>query len=161
MSFNTRMIESLKPVWACEPKNYTGAANTIQYVSMKLYGRLMIFIQTGAWAGGTAAVTLKQATAVAGTSNKALAFSWMWVNTAAAPDTFTKTAVVSNTFAIDTANLLYVIEVVDSDLDVGNAFDCVGVNVATPGSNADFYGVIYLGGAARYPDANLPSMLAN
>lgn len=159
--FNTRMIECLKPCWANEPKNYTGAANTIQYVSMKLYGRLLIFIQTGAWAGGTAAVTLKQATAVAGTANKALAFTTMWVNTAVAPDTFTKTAVASNTFNLDTANLLYVIEVVDSDLDVGNAFDCVGVNIASPGSNADFYGAICLGGQPRYPDAALPSMLAN
>lgn len=161
MSQNVRLIEQMKPIWANEPKNYTGAASTDKYVSMKLYGRLMIFIQTGAWAGGTAAVTLKQATAVAGTAAKTLAFSWVWINTAAAPDTFVKTAVTSNTFNLDTANLLYVIEVVDSDLDVGNGFDCVALDVASPGSNADFYGAMYLGGAARYPQALLPTMASD
>jgi len=161
MSTNVRLIESLKPIWANEPKNYTGAGTTDKYVSMKLYGRLMILIQTGAWAGGTAAVTLKQATAVAGTGTKALAFTSMWVNTAGAPDTFTKTAVASNTFNLDTANLLYVIEVVDSDLDVANAFDCVAVSVASPGSNADFYGIVYLGAQARYPQALLPTMASD
>lgn len=155
---HTRLFESVKPVWACEPKNYTGAANTIKYVSMKFPGRLMIFIQTGAWAGGTAAVTLKQATTVAGAGSKALAFTTMWVNTAGAPDTFTKTAVVSNTFNLDTANLLYVIEVVDSDLDVDNAFDCVGVNIASPGANADFYGVVYLAADLRYAQSAPPSI---
>lgn len=158
---NTRLIESILPVWANEPKNYTGAANTIKYASMKLYDRLMILIQTGAWAAGTAAVTLKQATDVSGTGTKALAFSWVWINTAAAPDTFTKTAVVSNTFNLDTPNLLYAIEVVASDLDVSNNFDCVGVNIATPGSNNDLYGTIYLGTPSRYPQPALPSMIAN
>lgn len=161
MSFNTRLIESFKPVWACEPKSYSGTANTIKYASLKLYDRIMILIQTGAWAAGTAAVTLKQATEVAGTTNKALAFTTMWVNTAGAPDTFTKTTVTSNTFNLDTANLLYIIEVVASDLDVDNAYDCIGVNIATPGANADFYGVTYLLGNARYPQATLPSALAD
>lgn len=153
MSFNTRLIENYRFVWANEPKNYTGAAATAKWVSMKGYDRLLILIQTGAWAGGTAAVTLNQATAVAGTSSKALAFTKMWVNTAGAPDTFTQTAVVSNTFNLDTANLMYLIEVVASDLDTANGFDCVSLAVASPGSNADFYGATYILGAARYPQA--------
>lgn len=161
MSFNTALIEQTKPVWACEPKNYTGAANTIKYASLKNYDRMLIFIQTGAWAGGTAAVTLKQATDVSGTSNKALAFSYVWINTAGAPDTFTKTTVSSNTFNLDTANLLYVIEVRASDLDVDNQFDTVGVNVASPGANADFYGVVYLMGAPRYSQASPPTALTD
>ena len=161
MSFNTALIEQTKPVWACEPKNYTGSANTIKYASLKNYDRMLVFIQTGAWAGGTAAVTLKQATDVSGTSNKALGFSYVWVNTAAAPDTFTRTAVTSNTFNLDTANLLYVIEVRASDLDVDNGFDTVGVNVATPGANADFYGITYVLGAPRYPQASTPTSLTD
>jgi hypothetical protein len=159
--YNLRFIENIKPVWACEPKNYTGAANTIKYASLKNYERLIILIQTGAWAGGTAAVTLKQATAVAGTGTKALSFTTMWVNTSGAPDTFTKTTVASDTFNLDTANLLYLIEVNASDLDVANSFDCVGVNVATPGANADFYGVVYLAGPARFPQASLPTCLSD
>ncbi len=156
-----RLIEMLKPVWACEPKSYSGIGNTVQYASMKLYGRLFVLIQTGAWAAGTAAVTLNQATAVAGTAAKALAFTEMWVNTAAAPDTFTKTAVTSNTFNLDTANLLYIIEVDANQLDNANNFDCVGVAVATPGANVDIYGITYIMGAARFEDKNLPSCLAD
>lgn len=158
---NVRLIEQLKPVWAAEPKNYTGAAMTAQWVSLKNYERLAIIIQTGAWAGGTAAVTLSQATAIAGTSSKALAFSWMWVNTALLPDTFTKTAVVSNTFTLGTANLMYWIEIVASDLDVDNSFDCVTLAIASPGANADIYGVTYLGAVAKYPQPALASMLVD
>ncbi len=159
--FNTRLFESLKFVWANEPKNYTGAANTKQWASLKLYDRALICIQTGAWAAGTAAVTLKQATAIAGTSSKALAFTVMWVNTALAPDTFTKTAVAANTFNIDTANLLYVIEIVASDLDIANSFDCFALDIASPGANADLYGATYILGNARYPQPALPSALAD
>lgn len=161
MSFNTRLIESTKFVWANEPKSYSSAANTIKYASLKLYDRMLVLIQTGAWAGGTAAVTLKQATDVAGSGSKALAFTTMWVNTAAAPDTFTKTVVSANTFNLDTANLLYLIEVVASDCDVDGGFDCVGVNIATPGANADFYGTTYLLASARYPQALTQSALAD
>jgi hypothetical protein len=156
-----RMLEMLKPVWANEPKNYTGATNTIKYCSMKNYKRLWVLIQTGAWPAGTAAVTLKQATDVSGTGIKALAFTKMWVNTAAAPDTFTETAVTNNTFNLDTANLLYVIEVDASSLDVDNAFDCVAVNIASPGVNNDYYGTVYVLGGARFPGASLPTSLSN
>ncbi len=161
MNQSMRMIEYLKPVWANEPKSYSSLATTDQYISMKNYQRFMALIQTGAWAGGTAAVTLKQATTVAGGSTKALNFAEMWVNTAAAPDTFTKTAVVSNTFNLDTADLLYVIEVDASSLDVDNGFDCLCVHVATPGANADFYGILYLLGASRYAQALLPTSMTD
>lgn len=159
--FNTLLIEQVKPVWACEPKNYTGAANTQKYASLKNYGRAFVLIQTGAWAGGTAAVTLNQATDVSGTSAKALAFTRMWVNTGAAPDTFTKTTVSSNTFNLDTANLTYVIEIVASDLDTGNGFDCFSVAVASPGSNNDFYGIQYVLYNARYSQASTPTSLTD
>lgn len=68
-------LENALVLWAAEPKNYTGAAVTKKFVSLKLYGKLTIVIKTGAWAAGTAAVTLKQATDVAGTGAKALAFT--------------------------------------------------------------------------------------
>jgi hypothetical protein len=66
----TRRIEA-----GCGPVNTTGAAVTGAYVSMKDFNHLTIIIQQGAWAGGTPAVTLKQATAIAGTGAKALSFA--------------------------------------------------------------------------------------
>lgn len=103
------------------------------YVSLKGYDRLTIVIAVdNATTVTGGAITLKQATAVAGTSEKALAFSKMYANLdAAAGDTLTETAVTSDTFTTlttDNKNALYVIEVKASDLDVANGFDCVRVD---------------------------------
>ena len=106
------------------------------YVSMKGYDKLTIcmFVDNGSTVTGCA-VTLKQATAVAGTSEKALAFSKMWAltDTSVASsvitgEALTETAVTSNTFTTgttDNKNMLYVMEISASDLDVANGFDCV------------------------------------
>jgi len=53
------LAEKLKFIRGAEPKSYSGAAMADNYVSLKNYGQLTIKISTGAWAGGTAAVTLK------------------------------------------------------------------------------------------------------
>lgn len=153
-----RFVEQSKTVWGAEPKNYTGAAMTAKYVSLKNYDRLRIIISTGAWAGGTAAVTLSQATAIAGTSAKALGMSFVWI-TASGADTPTKTTVASNTFNLDTANQVYYLEVVASDLDVDNGFDCVTLAVASPGGNNDFYSVVYDLVGARYPQPITPTSI--
>lgn len=103
------------------------------YVSMKNFDRCTIVISVdNATTVTGGAITLKQATAVAGTSEKALAFDKMYANTdVAAGDTLTETAVTSNTFTTDTTdnkNLMYVIEVKAEDLDVANGFDCLRVD---------------------------------
>jgi hypothetical protein len=141
--------ESGVPYIAALPKDYTGAALTADYVSMKTFAHLAIVIVSGAWAGGTAAVTLSQATAVAGTSAKALGFSWMWTDIASS-GTFVKTAVAANTFNLGTANSVWVINVTDDMLDVDNGFDCVALAVASPGANNDLYAAVYLPSETRY-----------
>lgn len=153
-------VQNRKILWANEPKNYTGAAATTKYVSLKDYRHLTISIITGAWAGGTAAVTLSQATAVAGTGAKALAFTKQW-NDEATSGTLVETAVTSNTFNLTTANKLYVIEVDVETLDVSNGFDCLGVAIASPGANADFYGVLYELSGSRYRQATPPTALTD
>jgi len=100
------------------------------YVSLKGYERATILLQVNNATTVTGcAVTLKQATDVAGTSEKALAFTTMFANLdTAATDTLVETAVTSNTFTTLTTNdknALYVMEVNASDLDVTNGFDCV------------------------------------
>src|SRR4051812_28645708 len=134
--YATKLIERVKPVWGCEPKNYTGAAMTAQYVSLKNYNHITFTILTGAWAGGTAAVSLLQATNISAGSAKALAFDTVWTCTSA-DDTLTKNTVSSNTFNLDTANKLYQIEIDAATLDISGGFICVTLVVASPGSNAD------------------------
>lgn len=128
---------------AAVPKNYTGAAMADSYISLKHVSGLYVVITTGAWAGGTAAVTAKQATAVAGTGAKALGIPYVWTDKAAA-GTFVKTAVTSNTFNLDTANSTWVIPVLPEELDVNGGFDCYTLAIASPGANADLYSVVYI-----------------
>lgn len=108
---------------------------TPDYVSLKNYQHATVYISLRTATGSAAgAITLKQATAVAGTSEKALGFSYQWANTNAdAAETLTKTAVTSDTFNnAGTANNeeLYVIEVDADTLDTDNGFDCFRVALA-------------------------------
>lgn len=153
-----QLMESLKAIWANEPKNYTGAAATKKWVSLKHYTNLTIVILTGAWAAGTAAVTVEQATAVAGTSNKAVSFVDYWDDLTTS-GTLVKKAATSNTFNLDTALKMYVIEIDARMLDIAGGFDCVALTVASPGANADFYGAAYILHGSRYQGAAQPTAL--
>lgn len=154
------MVEHEKFIWAVEPKSYSGAAATKKWVSLKSYGQITIVINTGAWAGGTAAVTVEQATAVAGTGNKAVSFVDYWDDLTTS-GTLVKKAAASNTFNLDTANKMYVIHIDDRMLDLANGYTCVSIAVASPGANVDLYGVVYVLSDARYKQATPPSALVD
>lgn len=130
---NARLDEQVYLVQASDIGALTTTVGDTTYVSMKNYARAMVIIDVSngtTVTGGT--VTLKQATAVAGTSEKALAFTRMLANTdVGAGQALTETAVTSNTFTTDTTNskrLRYVLDVQASDLDVANGFDCFRVD---------------------------------
>lgn len=147
----TRFLDQGKPVTALAP--ITPSSSTPDYVSLKGFKKLtaVIIVDNGATVTGSA-ITLKQATAVAGTSEKALSFTEMWacLDTAAG-DALTKTTVSSDTFTTDATNnknLLYVIEVDAADLDVDNGFDCVRLGTGN-GANM-VLAAIYLLHGPRY-----------
>ncbi len=131
---NMRLDEDVYLVQASAIGALTTTVGDSTYVSMKNYERVMIVIDVtnaSTVTGGT--VTLKQATAVAGTNEKALAFTRMLSNidVAAAQD-LAETAVTSNTFTTDTTNakrLRYVLDVKAEDMDVSNSFDCLRADV--------------------------------
>lgn len=142
---------------AVVPKDITGAVQNGQYISLKNYNHLTIVIIQGAWAGGTPAVTLGQATAIAGTGAKALAMNNYWQKAGLTASVFAKTAVVANTFNLPaTANTVTVIEVDGEELDVANGFDCARVSIASPGANADLLAVLYFLKEPRYNGSVLP-----
>ena len=153
ISLNAGLAEQAKIVMGCAPAALTTTAGDGDYVSMKGYNRLTMIIPVlNATTVTGGAITVLQATAVAGTSAKALALTRMWANIdCGASDTLTKTAVTNNTFTTDTTNskqLLYVVEVLASDLDIANGFDCVRVDSA---SMANAVGsVVYILDGARY-----------
>lgn len=154
----SKLVQEQKFIWAAEPKDYSGAAMTAEYVSLKYYNHLTIVIQTGAWAAGTAAVTLLEATNVSAGSAQALNLETMWTDDAAT-GTLVETAVTSDTFNLDTANSLYIIEIDADELDVDDGYDCVTLAVASPGVNSDFYGVLYILSQPRYAQATPPSAI--
>lgn len=159
-----RLVEYCGIEVGAVPVNTTGAAVTGDYVSLKDFGHLTIVIIQGAWAGGTPAVTLKQATAVAGTGEKALAFgiAKQWSKVALAANTFTAATVTSDTFNLPAvANTVTVIEVPAESLDVDNGFDCVRVDIASPGANADLVSVLYILSEARNPQATMIAATAD
>lgn len=135
MNTNARLDEQVYLVQATAIAALTGAAGDAAYVSMKNYHRAQIIIDvTNGTTVTGGAVTLKQATAVAGTGEKALGFTRMLANIdVGAGQTLTETSVGSNTFTTDATNskrLRYVIDVQASDLDSANSFDCLRVDVA-------------------------------
>lgn len=133
------------------------------YVSMKGYDSLSIymFVDNATTVTGCA-VTLKQATAVAGTGEKALAFTKMWAltDTSVASsvitgETLTETAVTSNTFTTgttDNKNMVYCMEIKASDLDMANGFDCVRLDGLLQANSVSC--VIGILTDARYSDAS-------
>jgi hypothetical protein len=153
-------IETFKPVWGTESKNWTGAASTGVYVSMKSYRSVVIVIATGAWAAGTSAITLEQATAVAGTGSKALAFT-DYSDDETTTGTQVKKTATGNTFNLTAANKTYIIEIDARSLDVAGGFDCITVKGASPGANADLYGVAYFAYGGRYVGASPTSPLVD
>lgn len=128
-----QLVDKAKIVMGCAPAALTSTAGDGDYVSLKNYARvsiIMTILNATTVTGGT--ITLKQASAVAGTGEKALAFTKMYANVdCGASDTLVETAVASNTFTTDTTNskqLMYVMEVDAADLDVANGFDCVRID---------------------------------
>lgn len=146
MSNSSRLIERLDFERGFGPLNITGAATAGDWNRMVGH-RMLIILQTGAWAGGASAITLEQATTAAGAGNKALGMTRMWKKT---NGLFAEVAVASDTFDVDTANALYVIEVAADELDVDGNYAYVQAKSASPGANADNLSVLYLHGDLRY-----------
>lgn len=158
ITLNARLDEQVFSVQAASDLLLTTTVGDTKYVSLKNYRKIRIRI---AVANGTtvtgSTITLKQATAVAGTGEKALAFTRMLANIDTdAAATMVETAVTSNTFVTDTTNsknLLYVIDVDSDALDVNGGFDCIRVDgtghaaTASRGVNVsyDLYGAKYSG----------------
>lgn len=159
-----RLIDEVKFVTGCPPAALTGAAGDGDYISMKNYTNLSIVIQVDNGSTVTGgAISLKQATAVAGTGEQPLGFSKMFANIdAGASDDLVETVVSGDTFTTDTTNnknLMYVIDVQDTDLDIVDGYDCVRIDVA---SMANAIGsVTYILSGAKEKPANTVSAITD
>lgn len=118
-------VEALKPT--------TPSSTTPAYISTKNAKAIGVLIHVANATTVTgSAITLKQATAVAGTSEKALGlpFYYKVVDVVGADVPWVKVAAVSDTFTTDATNSkdsLYFIPVDPASLDTPNSFDCLRV----------------------------------
>ncbi len=148
-------------------------ARSGDYVSLKDADRLgVLFIKGAGTAGDDPTLTLRQATSVAGGSVKdwAVITDYALKEEAAgnlqATGTWTRvTQTAAATIAFDAtsaeSSLLGYFEVMASELDVANGFDCAAVNIGDVGSNAQLGCVMYILGGLRYQaaPANLPNSI--
>ena len=129
---NGRLDEQVKTVVAAADLLLTTTVGDTDYVSLKGYRRcqIVISIADGTTVTGST-ITLKQATAVAGTGEKALAFTRMLSSVDYPTDALAETAVTSSTFTSQTVNSkssVYIIDVDSLELDVAGGFDCIRVD---------------------------------
>lgn len=122
------LVDMVKPVLGLAA--VVPSTSTPDYVSLKGFKRcqIQVWVKNATTVTGSA-ITVKQATAVAGTGEKAVSFTTAYRNIdLAAADTLTAFTVSSDTFTTDSTNsknLLYVIEIKDTDLDINGGFDCI------------------------------------
>lgn len=144
-----RLLDKGKVVTGLAP--ITPSSSTPDYVCMCGFSKLtvILIVDNGATVTGSA-ITLKQATAAAGTGEKALGFSKVWQNIDTGADSdLDETDVTSDTFTTDDTdnkNLLYQIEVDESDLDMDNDFNYVRVGTGN-GANMVLAALYILHGA--------------
>jgi hypothetical protein len=162
LSVNAALHEQAKIVWGMGPK--APSTTVPDYVCLKGYSRCCIIItglNTTTVTGS--AITLKQASAVANTGEKALAFDKGFANLdVTATDTLVETAVSSNTFttaATNSINFMYVIDVLPEVLDVTNSFDCV--RLGTGDATNAVLSATYILYPAKYAKATPPTAITD
>lgn len=160
MNLNADLIEQIKPILGLA--SVVPSTSTPDYVSLKNYEKLtaIILVKNATTVTGSA-ITVKQATAVAGTSEKAVEFDKAHRNIdLAAADALTEFDVTSDTFTTDSTNsknLMYVIEITPDMLDVDGGFDCV--RIGTGDATAATVTVLYLLSGAKY--STMPSAIVD
>jgi hypothetical protein len=155
MASGTRLIDKSRVVVALHA--VTPSSSSPKWVSMKGYNHFTAIISfTNATTVTGSAIGLAQATAVAGTGTKTLAFTKMWaLLDDSASNTMTETAVVGNTFttsAVNSKSGFYLIEVDTWTMDVANNFN--SIQVTTGNGTATTLEITYiLGNVPRYSGA--------
>lgn len=139
------LLELVRPVGCIAPiSKVASAVANGAYISLKSINKLgiLIFVGNGT---GTFNVTLNQATAVAGTGVKALAFTQAIVSTSnSTVDAFSKVVVAGNSLPL-IAGQIAMIDIDPMKLDINNDFDCLQVVVTeSGGANPQLVSVVYL-----------------
>lgn len=148
------LAEDTKVVMALKPQT-NGGALVGAYVSLKGYAIAHILVETDQANAATEAITIEQASAIAGTGSKVITnVVPIWAN----QDTATNDTLVRQTDAVNFTTSAAVkqkqvlFRIDPASLDVANGFDCITVKVGT--SNvANIVGATYILAGARFHEA--------
>lgn len=175
--FNTRLMENINIVSAFAPGTDINSDATGDFVSLKNYdGCLVVLHKAAGTAGDDPSIKLVQATAVAGTSPKALTFNHIYHKIGAtaltAIGTFTRVDLTTPTDDLDLVSVnsvdlltdvgesIIVVDVKASDLDVTNGYDCLNLFIdGGDVGNATLSAAYYILYGCRYPDKTPPSAI--
>ncbi|KKW45008.1 MAG: hypothetical protein UY96_C0034G0007 [Parcubacteria group bacterium GW2011_GWB1_56_8] len=155
--------EGCKPVQLAHPQTSNGGFDS-DWISLKNAIKAFIVVEMNQAVGHATKLTVNQATVVAGSDTKVLTNTTrIWANedVAASDALVRKTAAKDYTVTNDIKKKQVVFEINPADcLDVANAFDCVGVNVADSSQATDFVSITaFL--MMKYAEATPPSAIVD
>ena len=125
------LIEKTKVVEAITPQ--AGGAITGDYISLKNAAHVTVLVHIKQATADQVAITIEQATAVAGTGSKAIAKTvpiYLVADTATSDAWVRQTDAVAYTTSTAAKSKLVAFEINAEDLDVAGGFDCLTVKTA-------------------------------
>ena len=137
------LIENYKLVQLTSPVTSNGGF-TSDYVSLKNCNMAYVVVNATQAVGHGTTFAVVQATAVAGTSVKAIANAvpiWMNADVAATDTLVAQTAAVSQAVAADVKHKQIVFQIDPTLLDVANGFDCIAITVDNSGQATNFVSI--------------------
>ena len=151
-----KLVEAMAPA-------ADAAGRTADWVSLKNYGRAFIVVHITQANAATVALTVLQASAVAGTGSKAITWTVpIWANEdTATTDTLTRqTDALAFTTSAAVKNKIVVFQIDPRYLDVNNGFDCI--SFTTGASNvANITQAMYVLAEPRFNGNILPSAIVD
>lgn len=178
MSVNQHFVEKNQVVSAFLPVAMNAGAPSIDWVSLKDYGRCAIVLFKAIGTNGEdPTITLLQASKVDGTGSKALnitrvdkkqaatnllAVGTFTTSTSGSPathDTFSTNTWTNSDLAEQAA--VVIIDVKAEDLDIDNGFDCLSFTIADVGTNAQLGCAMFILHEPKYSAVPLPSAIVD
>jgi hypothetical protein len=158
MSCNT-FVEEYKLVQLLQPAT-DAAGRTSAYVSLKFASFATIIVSIAQGNAATVAITIEQASAVAGTGSKVITNTvpiWSNLDTAATDTLVRRTAGVALTTDAGVKNKQVCFQIDPADLDIANGFDCICIKTGASNAANVTSAVIVLND--RYKQATPPSSI--
>lgn len=159
------MIQTLPELYKiveAMPNATDAAGRTGDYVSLKNANACFVFVDITQGNAATIALTIEQATAVAGTSSKAITVAvpiWSNLDTAASDTLVRRADAVSYTTDAGVKNKQVIFQIDPATLDIAGGFDCI--TVKTGASNAANLTSATYFIQTRYPQATPPAAITD